>query len=99
MTTLVLFSADDCLWKIGDFGITTEGTSRRECQTKEARGTAGYRAPELLGEFPTFSNNVDIFALVTDGRNTFKSDWDVHDYKTRNQLDLSFHGIVHRYDV
>jgi len=97
---LVLFSGKDCFWKIGDFGLTTEGTSQNELQTKEARGTSCYRAPELLDQIPVFSNKVDIFALgcilfelVTWGRKAFTSDWQVHEYKNRDQLHLSFHGI------
>lgn len=97
---LVLFSAKDRAWKIGDFGLTTEGTSVRERQTREARGTACYRAPELLDLDPVFSNKVDIFGLgcilfelVTGGVKAFTSDWLVHEYKARHQLSLAFYGI------
>src|SRR5271169_6793426 len=97
---LVLYSAKDRAWKLGDFGLTTEGTSVRERPTREARGTACYRAPELLDPAPFFSNKVDIFGLgcilfelVTGGMKAFTSDWHVHEYKTRHQLSLAFYGI------
>ena len=96
----VLFSAKHCIWKIADFGLTTEGTSKRARPTEYARGTACYRAPELINENPFFSNKVDIFALgcilfelVTGGRKAFPSDWNLHDYKSRDQLNISFVGI------
>lgn len=97
---LVLFTAKDGVWKIGDFGLTTEGSSVRERHTREARGTACYRAPELLDPTPFFSNKVDIFGLgcilfelVTSGIKAFTSDWHVHEYKSRHQLSLAFYGI------
>jgi hypothetical protein len=34
-----------------------------------------------------------LFELVTWGRKAFTSDWQVHEYKHRDQLHLSFHGI------
>ena len=65
--------------------------------SKQARGTPCYRAPELLDPDPVFSNKVDIFALgcilfelVSWGRKAFESDWHVHEYRTRDQLYLSF---------
>lgn len=61
--TLVLYSRDDGYWKIADFGLTTEGTSKRKITTVYSKGTEGYRAPELLLDNPTFSNKVDIWAV------------------------------------
>ena len=98
---IVLFSAIDRAWKIGDFGLTTEGTSRRNRLTELARGTPCYRAPELLVEHdPVFTNKVDIFGLgcilfelVTGGIKAFGSDWQVHEYQQRRQLSLAFGGI------
>jgi len=60
----VLYCHKDQTWKIGDFGLSVEGTSRRARETVEAKGTASYRAPELLLESGyTFTNKVDIWAL------------------------------------
>jgi serine/threonine protein kinase len=84
---LVLYSAATKTWKVGDFGLTAEGTSRRAFTTTAARGTQCYRAPELLKEHPKFNNKVDIFAagcvlfeLATGGQRAFASDFLVHEY-------------------
>lgn len=58
----VLYSSKCDVWKIADFGLTTEGT-RRAQTTAFSRGTDGYRAPELLHEQSTYSNKVDIWAI------------------------------------
>ena len=62
---LVLFSLRDGLWKVADFGLTMQGTSRNAHITHTGRGTACYRAPELLreGRQSTFNNKVDIWSL------------------------------------
>jgi serine/threonine protein kinase len=60
----VLYSSKHQAWKIADFGLTSEGTSRRANTTTSCRGTAGYRAPELLAEDnPNYTNKVDIWAI------------------------------------
>jgi len=59
----VLYSRHDDRWKLTDFGLTTPATSRHTIVTSQARGTGGYRAPELLlREPPEYSNKVDIWA-------------------------------------
>jgi tetratricopeptide (TPR) repeat protein len=50
------------LWKIADFGFTSKGASSRAVPSIYARGTSGYRAPELLDN-KEFTNKVDIWAL------------------------------------
>ena len=71
------------MWKIADFGITQEGTSRTPLITTSSRGTASYRAPELLTDSPIYTNKVDIWALgciafeIFTGRKRFGSDWEV----------------------
>ena len=60
---LVLYSHRGFAWKIGDFGLTVEGSSRPRT-TVNSMGTSCYRAPELLrGLKQEFSNRVDIWAL------------------------------------
>ena len=59
---LVLYSKHDQLWKVGDFGLTAEGTSKKKWTTRYMRGTSSYRAPELIRE-QHFTNKVDIFAF------------------------------------
>jgi len=89
----------DRTWKIGDFGLTTEGTSVSQ-HSEYGRGTSGYRAPELIGQEPVFSNKVDIFALgcilfelVSHGRKAFTYDWEVFEYKSCRRLPLAFHEL------
>ena len=60
---LVLYSRNDRAWKIADFGLTSEGTSKRCNTTRYSRGTSGYRAPELLKEEASYNNKVDIWAV------------------------------------
>ena len=61
---VVLYRVEDGRWKITDFGLTSEGTSRRAHTTRYARGTSSYRAPELLSESTCgYNNKVDIWAL------------------------------------
>jgi serine/threonine protein kinase len=62
------------------------GTSTGALTTLLARGTASYRAPELLTEHPVYTNKVDIWAvgcilyeLVT-GKVAFTGDWEVHEF-------------------
>lgn len=54
-------------WKISDFGLTVEGTSQKGRPTQYGRGTASYRAPELIDSEDTdsliFNNKSDIWAM------------------------------------
>ena len=60
----VLLSVTDCAWKLTDFGLTFEGTSRVKYTTKYSQGSVGYRAVELLNiENPFFTKASDIWAL------------------------------------
>src|SRR5438270_6912930 len=81
---LVLFSTKDRVWKLADFGLTCETTSNTFERSEFARGTTGYRAPELLntGNYK-YNTKVDmwgmgciLFELVV-GRKPFSSDWAV----------------------
>src|SRR5579859_4196406 len=60
----VLYSLKDRTWKITDFGLTMPGTSSVARTTVYARGTVGYRAPELLTENTSrYTNRLDIFSV------------------------------------
>lgn len=64
---IVLYSHKDQAWKIADFGLTQQGTSKRAHTTRYSRGTGGYRAPELLqhdeDDKARYTNKVDIWAF------------------------------------
>jgi serine/threonine-protein kinase Nek2 len=83
----VLFSEKKAIWKIGDFGLTSEGTSKHVKTTRYSRGTDCYRAPELLKEdSPKFNNKSDIWALgcilheLAAGHKAFSNDFSVFQY-------------------
>ena len=83
---LVLYSKDDDNWKVADFGLTCEGTTRRDNTTRYARGTIGYRSPELTTSPGTFNNKVDIWALgcvlfeLAARKKAFDNDWRIMEY-------------------
>src|SRR5271169_1545979 len=92
---LVLYCHRDNMWKLTDFGLTSEATSKQAITTRDARGTGGYRAPELFSEHPKFTNKVDIWALgcilyeSTAGRRAFRDDFLVYEYsKSQSKLDI-----------
>ena len=83
----VLFSLTAKVWKLTDFGLSAEATSRRHHTTRYSRGTGGYRAPELLVHDPgKFSNKVDVWALgcvmfeLVTLRPAFTEDWEIQQY-------------------
>jgi serine/threonine protein kinase len=83
---IVLYSASDNVWKLTDFGVSAEATSKAARSTRYSRGTSSYRAPELLLDEPHFSNKTDIWALgcilheLATGRSLFREDWRVRLY-------------------
>lgn len=87
-TALVLYSFAADVWKIADFGLTSEGTSKRALETYYSRGTPCYRSPELLID-GNFNNKSDIWALgcvfyeLLFRKKAFCSDITVHDYSSR----------------
>src|SRR5271154_1218227 len=62
---IVLYSRKDKRWKIADFGISVECTGVQPYTTVDARGTSGYRAPELATEIgkQVYTHKVDIWAV------------------------------------
>src|SRR5271155_799514 len=80
---LVLFSRAEGIWKIADFGLSTEATSQHARTTLFSNGTPSYRAPELLKQNPKYTNKVDIWALgcilyeLLCEQKLFSGDWDV----------------------
>jgi serine/threonine protein kinase len=85
---LVLYSSKSSLWKLADFGLSTEGSSQN-LFTKYSHGTPGYRAPELMssdGDRAMYNNKVDIWAIgcilyeLATGTRAFKTDHAVISY-------------------
>ena len=82
---IALYSSQQRVWKIADFGLATEGTSKHHHTTRYARGTSSYRAPELVNN-GKFTNKVDIWALgcilfeVIFLQKAFLGDYAVQDY-------------------
>lgn len=84
----VLYSIKENQWKLADFGLSAEGTSKSARTTKEGSGTPRYRAPELVvpGEILRFTNKVDIWALgcvlyeLTTLHAAFNDDWYIEQY-------------------
>ena len=103
LLTIVLYSVQGNHWKIADFGIMSNATSDQAIPTHNARGTGGYRAPELLIEPPAFANKVDIWALgcsfyeLFTTEKAFADDWMVRDYDTDDWKHLKI-PERHRWD-
>jgi serine/threonine protein kinase len=76
----VLLSLNDGVWKIADFGLTSESLSTRIYVTHYGRGTACYRSPEMIREDPGVSKKSDIWALgcilfeLVSGKKAFPQD-------------------------
>lgn len=83
---LVLYSREQDVWKIADFGSTAQGTSNRCVTTVHCRGTSSYRAPELLRENAFYNNKSDIWAIgcilweIVTAKKAFEDDWAVKQF-------------------
>jgi len=94
----VLYSVNQGIWKIADFGLTSERASGTSVSTQLARGTPGYRAPELFADPPTFSNKIDIWGLgcilyeLVVKKKAFQADWDVLECASSKALPVILHS-------
>ena len=80
----MLFSERDDCWKLTDFGSASLATSKGLVTTSLARGTASYRAPEVLkyksnSRTDIFGLGCIIFEIITTKR-LFSGDWEVQEY-------------------
>jgi len=75
--------------------MSAEATSKTGITSILARGTGGYRAPELIRDIHQFTNKVDIWALgcilqeLTNKSKAFKDDWDIRACIESKELILS----------
>ena len=98
---IVLYAHTLDAWKIADFGLATACIPGLAQTTYLARGTTGYRAPELLDE-SRYTNKVDIWAMgcilyeVVTGRKAFDTDQVVRDRSL--QKSFSGEGILLPFD-
>jgi serine/threonine protein kinase len=92
-TDEVLYSRNDQVWKISDFGIASEGNSKSLKTTQYRRETSCYQAPEVLFR-GVFSNKSDIWAVgcilykLMLGRSAFPSEVAVGGYLEAGVLDI-----------
>lgn len=93
LNTAVLYSASGNIWRVADFGTSSEATSKKLNTTRDARGTACYRAPEVILS-GAYNNKTDIWALgcilfeLCTGAKAFLGDWGVLGY-AKGQTDDS----------
>lgn len=98
----VLYSRKNSVWKIADFGLMSQATSVNMHASRQARGTPGYRAPEMLREENSgYNQKVDIWSIgcilyeLIMFRKAFESDIDVYHY---SQLGASLDILPHGFD-
>lgn len=86
---IVLFSNRDRCWKLGDLGTVADGTSKHFDTTRYSRGSACYRAPEVLDWPARYNNKADIWALgciiheLATGEKAFHNDRDTENYSSK----------------
>ena len=98
---IVLYSLTSNHWKLADFGFTAAVRLSEMTTGVHAKGTQGYRAPEVLQNSATFNQEADIWALgcifheLVTHRKAFESDFDVQRYAQVRQPfkvpPISFH--------
>jgi len=109
LSVLYLQTSKGRLWKIADFGLTSEGDSELLRTTESSRGTQGYRAPELIRDGKTgYNNKVDIWSLgcilheLAIGERPFPDDWSllrfIHSSKPLKFLNWT-HGFSSKWEV
>jgi len=89
----ILYSRQDAVWKLADFGFSTEATSRSFRVTTSIRGTQGYFAPEFFGsDQPLYNNKIDIWSMgcilyeFSVGKRAFRHDFATLEYKMTGVL-------------
>jgi serine/threonine protein kinase len=91
----VLYSPTDKVWKLGDFGLSSNHSGFTAVADEYGMGTDGYRSPELLSEDPSFTNKSDIWALgcivfeMVSGVRAFHGDWEILEYSAFTKIKAS----------
>ena len=92
----VLYSTTDKVWKLADFGLSSNQSGFKAVADEWGMGTPGYRSPELLTpEDSSFTNKSDIWALgcivyeMVSGVRAFQSDWQVMEYAASAKIKAS----------
>jgi len=99
--TKVLYSVERKVWVLADFGFAVEATSIGGRTTRHSRGSACYRAPELMQYHATFTTRVDMWAMgcvlheLTTCCPAFKHDFAVmeHDHTSQTFRNIAMPGI------
>ena len=84
------------MWKLADFGLTSDANSQGFQISSKGRGTPGYRAPEFFSDInPMFNDKVDIWSVgcilfeLALGKRAFDSDFAVLEHKLRGRDNLA----------
>ena len=92
----VLYSTTDKVWKLADFGLSSNRSGFTAVADEWSLGTSGYRSPELVTEEDSsFTNKSDIWALgcivyeMVSGVRAFNSDWQVVEYVSSTKIKAS----------
>lgn len=92
----VLYNRRQNAWKLTDFGLSSEATSKNARTTEHGFGTPCYRAPELLrDEGRKFTNKVDMWGLgciiyeLTTSKVAFRGDYFTREYLLDNHAKVS----------
>ena len=80
------------MWKLADFGFSSDAHSKSFQISASSKGTSGYRAPELLEDSGYYNAKVDIWALgcilyeLATNKKAFLNDWAVYQTKTSGSI-------------
>ena len=80
------------MWKLADFGFSSDAHSKTFVASSSSKGTSGYRAPELLEDTGHYNAKVDIWALgcilyeLATNKKAFPNDWAVFQARTSGSM-------------
>ena len=99
----VLYSTTDKVWKLADFGLSSNRSGFTEVADENGMGTSRYRSPELFRENASFANKSDIWAFgcivyeMVSGVRAFKDDWELLLYKQSTKTKASCNFVRLRF--